>query len=493
MGTKEKGHKGNQKKKKITKKKQHWMQVGTVIGMLVLFILLAGGVLYFADAARVKEQLGRNITVNGQKVGGQTAEEAAGRLDENFRNGRIVIKENGGQVYELSWGEAGYYLDTASLAEMLNEVIQKQKPGFSFLKEPQDITLQYTVLRKDDTFSAAFTAEKIAGERTDSADAYLTFDEEQEKFVIIPEVYGTKISAEALQAYVGKILEEQTAKAQIPETTEINLDDSVYSKPNITSQQEDLQNQMNTLNQQIEKYHSTSVKHLFGDTSELIDGDTICSWLVVENNTVQLSEEAVRDYVEQLAAKYNTMYRDRNFKTTSGETVKLEHNEYGYLIDKDGEFEKLYAELSSGEAIEREPVYSKEGYKRNGKDDLAGSYIEVSIEKQHLWLYKDGSLITETDIVTGKPQKETATYKGAWPIAYKASPYVLSSDYYGYEVPVEYWMPFVYGQGLHDINRSAFGGEIYKTNGSHGCVNLPKDQAKLIYETIEKGYPIILY
>lgn len=83
---------------------------------------------------------------------------------------------------------------------------------------------------------------------------------------------------------------------------------------------------------------------------------------------------------------------------------------------------------------------------RNGTDDLAGSYIEVSLDNQHLWLYKDGALVTETDIVSGAPTKGRETYRGAWPIAYKASPFELSSEEYGYNVKVNYWMPFVYGQ-----------------------------------------------
>lgn len=54
--------------------------------------------------------------------------------------------------------------------------------------------------------------------------------------------------------------------------------------------------------------------------------------------------------------------------------------------------------------------------------------------------------MTETDIVSGKPVKGRETYRGAWPIAYKASPFNLTSNEYGYDVKVNYWMPFVYGQ-----------------------------------------------
>ena len=121
---------------------------------------------------------------------------------------------------------------------------------------------------------------------------------------------------------------------------------------------------------------------------------------------------------------------------------------------------------------------------------LAGSYIEVSLDAQHLWLYKDGTLVTETDIVSGAPTPQRETMRGAWPIAYKASPYTLTSDQYGYNTKVTYWMPFVYGQGLHDATwQSSFGGNRYKSGaGSHGCINLPKDQAALIYNTIDGGY-----
>ena len=175
--------------------------------------------------------------------------------------------------------------------------------------------------------------------------------------------------------------------------------------------------------------------------------------------------------------------------------MTISGTEYGFQIDQDGELAQLLEDLKSGTAVSRDPVYSIQGMQRNGTDDLAGSYIEVSLDNQHLWLYKDGALVTETDIVSGAPTKGRETYRGAWPIAYKASPFELSSEEYGYNVKVNYWMPFVYGQGLHDASwQSSFGGNRYKSGaGSHGCINLPEDQAALIYNTIDGGYPIIIY
>jgi hypothetical protein len=55
-------------------------------------------------------------------------------------------------------------------------------------------------------------------------------------------------------------------------------------------------------------------------------------------------------------------------------------------------------------------------------------------------------------------------------------------------------MPFNGGIGLHDaVWQSAFGGERYKTKGSHGCVNLSMTAATNIYNLVEKGMPVVCY
>ena len=37
------------------------------------------------------------------------------------------------------------------------------------------------------------------------------------------------------------------------------------------------------------------------------------------------------------------------------------------------------------------------------------------------------------------------------------------------------------------------GGNVYKNDGTHGCVNLPSYLAKKIFDNIEEGTPIICY
>ncbi|MBQ9321998.1 MAG: L,D-transpeptidase, partial [Eubacterium sp.] len=159
----------------------------------------------------------------------------------------------------------------------------------------------------------------------------------------------------------------------------------------------------------------------------------------------------------------------------------------------------LKADLESNQEVTREPVYVKTNdwgnpyyLKRNGTDDLAGTYIEADLTKQHLWYYKDGQLVTESDFVSGDVSEERETTTGLFYLAYMESPSMLEGQDYNTEV--QYWMAFHEGEGLHDaVWRGSFGGNIYQTNGSHGCLNLPLSAARTIYENTQPGTPIIIY
>ena len=325
-------------------------------------------------------------------------------------------------------------------------------------------------------------------------DATVKYDDKQKKYVLIDDVQGNQIDEARLLSYVDQTLDDNFRLKLLGGDIQVTIDTNVYQQPSVTVS-DAMKKQLTDLNGQLDKYRSTTVTYTLGSATEVIDTGTIESWLQIADDSVNVDQEAVKSYVQDLATKYNTIYVPRTFHTSYGNDVTVSDNEYGFQIDQDGELKQLLSDLASGTAISRDPVYSISGMQRNGTDDLNGSYIEVSLDNQHLWLYKDGALVTETDIVSGAPKAGRETYRGAWPIAYKASPYNLSSQEYGYNVKVNYWMPFVYGQGLHDASwQSSFGGNRYKSGaGSHGCINLPTDQAALIYNTIDSGYPIIIY
>ena len=141
-----------------------------------------------------------------------------------------------------------------------------------------------------------------------------------------------------------------------------------------------------------------------------------------------------------------------------------------------GTLEALNGYLESGENYTGEVVYHQRAA-QYGDPDYGNTYVEVSISAQHFWYYKNGTVVLESDFVSGDPTKGHDTPKGIYRLAYKARDQVLEGQ--GYASPVKYWMPFVDGCGFHDADwRDRFGGSIYKGDGSHGCLNLPPQRGE---------------
>lgn len=465
--------------------------LGACIGGVV--VLTAGLFTYIHIADT--NTLGRKISIYGMDVSTLTADKAEQKLLDAFRSRKVQFKEGGSDVYQTTVSELGYDLDESALKSELTELQTMREANRKIFATQEDYKIAYQIQKNEEQEKKALASSNFGGkERTASVDAAVQYDEQQKQFVLVNDVQGNKIDETRLESYVDQMLDDNFRLKLLGGDIQITLDTNVYQQPSVTVSDE-MQNKVTGLNDQLNKYRSTTVTYTLGSTTEVIDAGTIETWLQITDDSLNIDQEAVKSYVQNLAAKYNTIYVPRTFHTSYGNDVTVSDNEYGFQIDQDGEVQQLLTDLASGTAVTRDPVYSISGMQRNGADDLNGSYIEVSLDNQHLWLYKDGAFVTETDIVSGAPKAGRETYRGAWPIAYKASPYNLSSQEYGYNVKVNYWMPFVYGQGLHDASwQSSFGGNRYKSGaGSHGCINLPTDQAALIYNTIDGGYPIIIY
>ena len=196
--------------------------------------------------------------------------------------------------------------------------------------------------------------------------------------------------------------------------------------------------------------------------------------------------------MQYLATKYNTYGAVRKFKTSLGDTVEIGGGDYGWTVDKEKEEEQLLSEINTGETIEREPVYSQRAAVKNSEYDISDTYVEVDYTNQHMYYYKDGELKLESDVVTGNINRSNGSPDGVFKIIYKQSPATLVGE--GYQSDVEYFMVFAYNVGFHDATwRSQFGGQIYKSSGSHGCVNMPKEKAAELYGILETDTPVIAY
>ena len=115
---------------------------------------------------------------------------------------------------------------------------------------------------------------------------------------------------------------------------------------------------------------------------------------------------------------------------------------------------------------------------------LTDTAVVVDISAQTLTVYRDNQIVFTSPIVSGKDNQERQSDLGIFSIRSKETDRYLT-DGSTYNSHVNYWMPYNGGEGLHDATwRSRFGGEIYKTNGSHGCINLPLDKAAELYDLV---------
>lgn len=201
-------------------------------------------------------------------------------------------------------------------------------------------------------------------------------------------------------------------------------------------------------------------------------------------------------------------------ETVRVETVGSDTITIGAAPAESETVESLNPEGRSSEATEsteptREAPKSLNGEVKMAKDDIfvpvlaadpefqlghGLTYIDISIEKQRVILFENGRKVMESACVTGTPNRERATHYGSFRINYKQRNRILRGSQKLYEAFVSYWMPFDGGIGLHDATwRGSFGGNIYKSNGSHGCINLPPAFAKQLYERVTVGMPVYVH
>lgn len=119
-------------------------------------------------------------------------------------------------------------------------------------------------------------------------------------------------------------------------------------------------------------------------------------------------------------------------------------------------------------------------------------FVLVDLSEQRAIFYKNGMRVLADNCVTGDAKKGYHITVGIHQITFKDTNRTLKGSYG--EAFVKYWMRFTAGgQGLHDAGwRRNFGSQIYVSNGSHGCVNLPRETAATIFANSYVGMPVIV-
>lgn len=253
---------------------------------------------------------------------------------------------------------------------------------------------------------------------------------------------------------------------------------------------------------ELEPYMKAEVTYEFGkrqmvisssQTAKLLAKDEDGNLLRNDDGRLYLDEKLVKEYVKEMASEYNTINKPRTFRATRGETITIPTGTYGSIIDEKAEIEYLLSALKFGRQETRKPEYKQKTFSGlDGLDDIGDTYIEVDMTNQHMYYYVNGRLKLDTDVVTGNTGLGRGTPVKVAYVYMKQRNRTLRGE--GYESFVNYWMPVYRGVGIHDSSwRGKYGGTIYKTAGSHGCINTPIKIVSQLYDMVEVGTPVLLF
>lgn len=454
----------------------------------IIPVAIAAGVLIITAiviAVYSSGHFARGTKVNGIDVSGMSVKQLQKRIGEysiNVKERKIDEKSRDESFFEETIKGSDIGLAVGD-AQPLYDILKGQGFIKFFAGDKKDYEISHTLSYDKDLLAKEVSALKGASatDGTEAVSASIAEYTEGKGYEIVSEQQGDILDEQATCEAIEK------AVASLKKSVDLSKE-KAYKKPEFTSESDVLKDAVETLN----RYVSTEITYKFGDDTVVLDGTRINKWIKIKkDNTVKLRRNKVEKFVQELHRKYDTVFTNRKFKTAYGDTVTVYGGDYGWWMNTVKETDKLVKLIQKGAVKERTPEYRQTAVSYGDKD-YGDTYAEVDLSGQHVFVVKNGKVVFDTACVTGNESQGHATPAGTYGITYKQRNATLRGE--NYETPVSYWMPFNGGIGFHDAYwRSRFGGTLYRTGGSHGCVNLPPSSAKKIYSLVEQGTPVICY
>ena len=464
------------------KVKALWITGGVLAVICLIYVAIS---VYFMSHFFV------NTKINGKNFSGKTASDVEKYLQTNIKDYKLTILENKGRQDVISGSEIGLEYRAGTETEKL----LKDQNGFAWPKAfftENSRKVSVNVSYNEESLNQRISQLScLQTEQTPAENAKPEFDGNQ--YVIKPEVYGNAVDKERLTEQVKVHITEFQPQLDMVET-------KCYAKPKYVEDSKEVQEACDAMN----KYVNASITYPMNEPV-VVDKALISQWLQVDGEMkVSLNTEAMKQWFTAFGDKYDTQGTTRTFTTPAGKSATVTGGTYGWSIDEDTELVNLQNSILNGEVVTREPAYYAGGTAAaHSGQDWGNTYAEVDMSAQHMWYVQNGQVVLETDVVTGEPIPSKITPEGVYSLMWKQPNSVLVGDINpdtgepAYRTKVKYWMQVTSsGVGFHDaIWQTAFGGTLYQIpgTGSHGCINMPLDQAGALFNMIEPGTPVIFH
>lgn len=446
-----------------------------------------------------------NTTIDGIDVSKMSIEQANQEINSYIDSYQLTIKGRNNGSYVLKATDIDLKTD---YEDKLEDVFKQSHGLFSFYKIifGEDIITDFNVSYNQNSLKNNLSnCLLITGDNykiNAPKNAYVSYDKKTKTGKINKEQMGNKLDEEKFISYVESCLHI------LEDNCDLELGD-VYLKPQFYQNDKLITNQLKSYNNLL--YHwvrfDMGSKHY-----ETVKPSDIKNWLIINDDaSVGINKKEMANWVESFCLKYKTVGKERKFKAANGKTISVSGGDYGWRLDYDKTVNQLYTELlkenkeedvnnyltkTSGANKKKllttlKPIYKNKAYKMNyknfEKDFDVKNYSEIDITKQMVYVFKNGKKVYSAKCVTGLPSDPTrATKTGCWYIKDKKKEYVLKGE--DYETPTQYWIRITWtGTGYHYMERSDWDKwtpDLYKTKGSHGCINLQLNDVKNIYSLV---------
>ncbi len=464
--------------------------LGAIAALLAVAIIM-----YIKTAFDYRSHFLNNTTLNGFDVSGKTVDEVKTMFKDHAEDYELKISFRDNVEENITASDIDYkYVPDDSIEKALDSQNYIFWPS-EFFSETEK-TIPAPVSYDAETLYNILTSypEMQPENMIAPTNAYIQYADGS--FGVAPETYGNTLNTDnVINAVIEAIDLEQST---------INVEDvtDAYVQPDIYVDNAELIASAENLN----SICRASITYQLPTGNKVLDGNTFINWLVTDENGNYKKDDAIWDeHVEDFVSSLAEEVGRHTFKATDFGEVDIRTSSFSsdcsWWIDEDAETEQLKEELSSGTITEREPVWGQAPFtlENNG---YGYDQVEIDISRQHLWVYQDGEMVFETDIVSGANTASKHTPSGIYKVQWKERNHILrgerqSDGSYEYETPCSYWMPFItdIGIGMHDATwQYAFGGTRYLSGyGSHGCINLSLSSVAEIYSIVDAGTPVIVY
>ncbi|MDO4439403.1 MAG: L,D-transpeptidase [Eubacteriales bacterium] len=462
--------------------------------ILVIFTLLYGGGSYYFT-----EHFFPNTYINDIDVSFLSEEKAREKLSTDGRPESIELIKNDGSSESLELSDLDHRREYESPAYLIEAQDNFKWP--LYILEDKKVNLAYeNIIDESKLRKLISDLDFIKAEQEAPQDAYILRNEESREYYIVDEIYGNTVLEEEFFNVLKKYITEYKTSLSLE-------DEGLYMYPEIRADNEyliaktALLNKLNSINAELDLSAELKIR---------IDTDELFSFYKDPvNGDYSLNEENISAYLDSISLRYDTVSESgyRLFNSAAGRTVNIK-TKYGWKLDKLKTAEllrgslneiavKLGEDLSEPYSFIINAVWESAAHSHKPRD-IGDTYAEVDITNQTVYMIKDKQLVFTSPCVTGLLTAGRRTPDGIYSITYKQPGKVLTGrnpdGTISYQSPVSFWMPFNRGIGFHDATwRNKFGGEIYKRNGSHGCINMPYNKAKELYQLVYTSMPVVCY